>query len=85
MEHRDGVPKQAMKQVVVHGFEYHLDFKASCCLMSNACSQFFAGRDDFIIEALPARSQGGTFLLQCEVLSWNEQLALPVLQANSAV
>lgn len=41
--------------------------------MSNACSQFFAGRDDFIIEALPARSQGGTFLLQCEVLSWNEQ------------
>jgi hypothetical protein len=50
-----------------------------------ACSQFFAGRDDLIIEALPARSQGGTFLLQCEVLSWNEQLALSVLQANSAV
>lgn len=41
--------------------------------MSNACSQIFAGRDDFIIEALPARSQGGTSLLQCEVLSWNEQ------------
>lgn len=41
--------------------------------MSNACSQIFAGRDDFIIEALPARSQGGTLPLQCEVLSWNEQ------------